>query len=67
MAQTTSGTSSSFIAVIMSDEDAQAIVDQALESGSLEQMNMVAVVVGITGSGKTSLISRLFQGKSPER
>ena len=51
----------------MSDEEAQKIVDQALKTGSVEQMNTVAVVVGIAGSGKTSLISRLFREKPPER
>ena len=50
----------------MSDEEAQVIVDQALESGSVEQRNMVAVVVGIGGSGKTWLISRLFGTTPPE-
>ena len=44
----------------MSDDKAQSIVDQALESGSLEQRNTVAVVAGIAGSGKTWLISRIF-------
>ena len=34
----------------MSDEEAQAIVDQALKSGSIEQRNTLAVVVGIAGS-----------------
>ena len=48
-------------------EKTQAIVDQALKSGSLEQRNTVAVVVGIMGSGKTWLISRLFRIKPPER
>ena len=51
----------------MSDEEAQAIVDQALKSGSIEQRNMVAVVIGIAGSGKTWLISRLFRVKPPDR
>ena len=55
------------IAGIMSDEEAQTIVDRALKSGSIEQRNMVAVVVGIAGSGKTWLISRLFRVKPPER
>ena len=54
-------------AVIMSDDEAQAIVDQALESGSLEQRNTVAVVVGIAGSGKTWLISRIFRTNPPGR
>lgn len=53
--------------VIMSDEEAQTIVDQALKTGSIEQRNTVAVVVGIAGSGKTWLISRLFREKPPDR
>ena len=54
------------LTVIMSDDKAQTIVDQALESGSPEQRNTVAVVVGIVGSGKTWLISRLFRLKPPD-
>ena len=56
-----------YLAVIMSDEEVQAIVDQALKSGCIEQRNTLAVVVGIAGSGKTSLISRLFREKPPDR
>ena len=51
----------------MSDDKAQSIVDQALESGSLEQRNTVAVVAGIAGSGKTWLISRIFRTNPPDR
>ena len=51
----------------MSDDEAQTIVNQALKSGSIEQRNTLAVVVGIAGSGKTSLISRLFREKPPDR
>ena len=51
----------------MSDEEVEAIVDQALKSGCIEQRNTVAVVVGIAGSGKTSLIRRLFREKLPDR
>ena len=51
----------------MSEEAAQTIVEQALESGSIEQRNVVAVVVGIAGAGKTWLISRLFGIKPPDR
>ena len=51
----------------MSDEAAQAIVEQALESGSLKQRNTVAAVVGIVGSGKTWLIHRLFRINPPTR
>ena len=51
----------------MSDEEAQAIVDEALESGSLKQRNTIAVVVGIVGSGKTWLTHRLFRINPPHR
>ena len=51
----------------MSEEEAQAIVDEALESGSLKQRNTIAVIVGIVGSGKTWLIHRLFQIEPPDR
>ena len=51
----------------MSDDEAQTIVDQALESGSLEQRNTVALVVGIAGSGKTWLISRIFRTNPPDK
>ena len=51
----------------MSDEEAQAIVDQAVESGCIKQRNIIAVIVGIVGSGKTWLIHRLFQINPPDR
>ena len=50
----------------MSEEEAKKIIDQALKSGSIEQRNTLAVVVGIAGSGKTWLISRLFREKPPD-
>ena len=49
----------------MGDEEAQTIVDQALESGSLKQKNTIAIIVGIVGSGKTWLIHRLFRINPP--
>ena len=52
---------------MMNDEKAQAIVDQALESGSVKQRNTIAVVVGIVGSGKTWLTHRLFRIRPPDR
>ena len=55
------------LAVTMSDQEAQAIVDQALESGSIKQRNTIAVVVGIVGSGKTWLTHRLFRISPPKR
>ena len=55
------------LAVIMSDEEAQAIVGRALASGSLKQRNTIAIIVGIVGSGKTWLIHRLFRISPPKR
>ena len=43
------------------------LIDQALESGSLKQRNVVAVLTGITGSGKTWLLNRLFDRLPPCR
>ena len=51
----------------MSDEEAQAIVDRALASGSIKQRNTIAIIVGIVGSGKTWLIHRLFRISPPKR
>ena len=50
----------------LSDERAQELIDQALESGSLKQRNVVAVLTGITGSGKTWLLNRLFYRLPPD-
>ena len=47
----------------MTDEEALA---KALESVSLKQRNVVTVVTGIMGSGKTWLLSRLFRIKPPD-
>ena len=50
----------------MTDEEALAIIEKALESGSLKQRNAITVVTGIMGSGKTWLLSRLFRTKPPD-
>ena len=50
----------------MSDERAQEIIDRALEACSLEMRNLVAVITGLMGSGKTWLLSRLFNQLPPE-
>ena len=50
----------------MTDEEALAFIEKALESGSLKQRNAVTVVTGIMGSGKTWLLSRLFRIKPPD-
>ena len=52
--------------LLVTDEEAPAIVEKALESGSLKQRNAVIVVTGIMGSGKTWLLSRLFRIKPPD-
>ena len=54
------------LAQVLSDERAQELIDQALESGSLKQRNIVAVITGITGSGKTWLLNRLFYRPPPD-
>ena len=50
---------------VLTDEKAQKIIDQALQSSSLKQRNVVAVITGLTGSGKTWLLSRLFHRLPP--
>ena len=50
----------------ISDERAQEIIDKALEKSSLDVKNVVAVITGLMGSGKTWLLSRLFHKLPPE-
>ena len=50
----------------LSDEKAQEIIDKALESSSIEMRNIVSVITGLMGSGKTWLLSRLFNQQPPE-
>ena len=42
------------------DKDAQQRIDEAMESGSLQQRNVVGVITGLMGAGKTTLLCRLF-------
>ena len=51
---------------VITDERAQQIIDQALESGSVKQRDVVAVITGLMGSGKTCLLSRLFHRPPPD-
>ena len=53
-----------FTFTVISDERAQQLIDEALGKGSLKQRDIVSTVTGLTGSGKTCLLSRLF-GKDP--
>ena len=45
---------------VITDERAQEIIDQGLETSRLNQRHVVAVITGLMGSGKTTLLSRLF-------
>ena len=49
----------------MSDEKVQEIIDKALESCSLDLRNIVGVITGLMGSGKTWLLNRLFNQIPP--
>ena len=51
---------------MITDERAQQIIDQAMESGSVEQRDVVAVLTGLMGSGKTCLLNRLFHQQPPD-
>ena len=48
----------------ITDERAQETIDEAMESGSLQQRNVVGVITGLMGSGKTTLLHHLF-GMAP--
>ena len=50
----------------LSDEKAQQIIDKALNSSSQDMRNVVAVITGLMGSGKTWLLSRLFNQLPPD-
>ena len=53
--------------VEISDERAQTIINKALERSSLNERNIIAVITGLMGAGKTWLLSRLFHKPPPER
>ena len=40
----------------MTDEKVQEIIDKAMISGSLKQRDMVGVITGLMGSGKTKTL-----------
>ena len=50
----------------LSDERAQQIIEMALESSKLDMRNVIAVITGLMGSGKTWLLSRLFSQLPPD-
>ena len=45
---------------------AQLITDEAMESGSLQQRNVVRVITGLIASGKTTLLYHLFGQPPPD-
>ena len=45
---------------------AQLIIDEAMESGSLQQRNVVGVITGLMASGKTTLLYYLFGLPPPD-
>ena len=44
----------------LSDERAQQIIDKALQESSVDIRNIISVLTGLMGSGKTWLLSRVF-------
>ena len=54
------------IQVLYTDEDAQQKIDEAMESGSLQQRNVVGVITGLMGTGKSTLLCRLFGIDPPQ-
>ena len=51
---------------VITDERAQEIIDQGLETSRLNQRQVVAIITGLMGSGKTTLLSRLFNRLPPD-
>ena len=49
-----------------SEETVQRRIDEAMESGSLQQRNVVGVITGPMGTGKTTLLCRLFNQPPPD-
>ena len=49
-----------------SKEMVQRRIDEAMESGSLQQRNVVGVITGPMGTGKTTLLCRLFNQPPPD-
>ena len=49
----------------LSDGKAQEVIDKALEESSIDIRNIVSVLTGLMGSGKTCLLSRIFNQLPP--
>ena len=48
------------------EEMTQLIIDEAMKSGSLQQRNVVGVITGPMGTGKTTLLCHLFGEPPPD-
>ena len=55
----------SFLDPPLSDERAQEIIDKALQESSVDMRNIISVLTGLMGSGKTCLLSRIFNKPPP--
>ena len=51
---------------VITNERAQQLIDQALETGYVEQRDVVAVLTGLMGTSKTWLLNRLFNEAPPD-
>ena len=49
----------------LSDDKAQEVIDKALKESSIDIRNIVSVLTGLMGSGKTCLLSRIFNQPPP--
>ena len=49
----------------LSDERAQQIIDKALKTSSVEMRNIISVLTGLMGAGKTCFLSRVFNQVPP--
>ena len=50
----------------MSDERAQEIIDKALQTHSVKMRNIISILTGPMGAGKTCFLSRVFNQEPPE-
>ena len=51
----------------MSDERAQQLIGHAMKAGALKERNVIGVITGLMGAGKTCLLNHLFFDNIPPR
>ena len=54
-----------FLVAPLSDERAQQIIEKALKTRSVEMRNIISVLTGLMGAGKTFFLSRVFNQVPP--